>query len=534
MIEVASVALVNWYLSANVLVVVAALLLAAIQAISLRLARPFTYRHLLQLGYAISVAAVLLPLIDGLSGRHESLFPNGAQVWFAPTMQAPTPAATDNQRITVSVAPAGTSMSLGVAARFASCVFFSGLLVVLARVAIDALAITRTLSGAQLFYRRGHWKILSSETVAVPFSFWIPGHHFIVIPSPLILRPNELRMAIRHEAQHHRQGDTKFLYLNQLARGLFYWNPAAHRLGRQILELQEFACDEAVVGRRPHSAHGYCRCLLSVGEEATRHTRALLQADMAGGGTGAVKRRIETVLTRPKVHLKKQGVALTGAIALAVLGAFSLAVARPVADRRIVPAEAEHLATVARRGSEYPITMNERVLEQLNLLLGTPDGRAYLRASLARKDRYESFISEQLHRYGLPPEMIAVPLVESGFRVLPPVKDSNRGAGLWMFIESTARRFGLEVTETRDERLSVQQETTAAMRLLSSLQRRFQDWNLTLLAFNAGQDSVERAMRETGSTDAWDLVRDGYENDPNYLARVMAVILIIKNPAVLD
>jgi len=41
-------------------------------------------------------------------------------------------------------------------------------------------------------------------------------------------------------------------------------------------------------------------------------------------------------------------------------------------------------------------------------------------------------------------------------------------------------------------------------------------------------------MSETRSTDAWDLVRDGYENDHNYLPRVMAVVLIIRNPALLD
>jgi membrane-bound lytic murein transglycosylase D len=134
----------------------------------------------------------------------------------------------------------------------------------------------------------------------------------------------------------------------------------------------------------------------------------------------------------------------------------------------------------------------------------------------------------------LPPEVIAVPLVESGYRNLPAVKNPHQGAGLWMFVESTARRLGLEVTESRDERLSVQEETTAAMRLLSSLYLRFHDWNLTLLAYNTGQQRVERGMRETGSTDAWDLVRSGYENDPNYLPRVMAVILIIKNPALLD
>jgi len=532
-VEVVSVALVNWYLSANVLVAVAAALLAGIHAISLRLAQPFAYRHLLLLGYAIPAAAVLLPLIALFTG-HKTLFPHSLQMWSAATMDSPIHAATEAQRITVSLAPAGASMPLNLAARFASCAFVLGLLVVLARVAMDAFAIARIIGGAQLFHSRGCWTMLASDTVGVPFSFWIPGRYFIIVPSRLILRPDDLRMAIRHEAQHHRQADTKFLYLNQLARALFYWNPAVHILGRQILELQEFACDEAVVGRRPHSANAYCRCLLSVGEEATRYRRARLQADMVGGGAGMLARRIKTVLARPKAHLRKPGVALTGTIAVALLGVFSFAVATPVEDRRIGLVEAQHIAMVARRGSEFPITMNERVLEQLNLLLGTPDGRAYLAASLARKDGYQAFISEQLKHYGLPPEVIAVPLVESGYRNLPAVKDPRHGAGLWMFVESTARRLGLEVTQSSDERLSVQEETTAAMRLLSSLYLRFHDWNLALLAYNTGQGRVERGMSETGSTDAWDLVRSGYENDPNYLPRVIAVILVIKNPALLD
>jgi len=530
---VASVALVNWYLSANVLVIVAALLLAGIHTISQRLAQPFAYRHLLQLSYAISTAAVLLPFI-GLFSAHERLFPHGVQMWSAATMEGSIHAVTDNQRITVSLAPAGTSMSLRLVARLASCVFVFGLFVMFARVVIDALAIARIIAGAHLFYRRGCLRMLASETIGVPFSFWMPGHYFIIVPSALILRPNDLRMAIHHEAQHHRQADTRFLYLTQLARALFYWNPASHILGRQILELQEFACDEAVVSRRPHSADAYCRCLLSVSEEATRRRRALLKSDMVSGGVGVLVRRIKTVLAGPKAHLHKPGVALTGAIAVAVLGAFSLAIAAPVKDRRISPAEAQRIAIAARQGSEFPVTMNERVLEQLNLLLGTPDGRAYLTASLTRKDRYKAIISEQLKRYGLPPEVIAVPLVESGYRNLPAVKNPHHGAGLWMFIESTARRLGLEVTQSRDERLSVQEETTAAMRLLSTLYLRFHDWNLTLLAYNTGPQRVERGMVETGSTDAWDLVRSGYENDPNYLPRVMAVILIISNPALLD
>ena len=527
-----SVALVNWYLSANILVAVAALLLAGIHAINQRLARRHAYHHLLKLGYAMAAAAVLLPTIATLS-LHESLIPHTVQMWSAATMQDSINSATDVQRITVSLAPAGASMPLRVVARLACCVLVFGLLAVLVRVVMEASAIARIIAGAHLIHGRGCWKILASEAIEVPFSFWLPGHYFIVVPHLLILRPYDLRMAIRHEAQHHRQADTKLLYLSLLAQALFYWNPAAHRLGRRILELQEFACDEVVVGRRPGSADAYCRCLLSIGDEVTRHRRALLQASMAGGCAGMLARRIQTVLAGPRAPMPDAGTALTGALAMAVLGACSLAVAAPVADRRISLQEAQRLTARARQGSAFPVVMNERVLEQLNLLLGTPDGRAYLAASLARQDHYKDFIAGQLKRYGIPPEMIAVPLVESGFRNLPPVKDPNRGAGLWMFIESTARQVGLEVTQGTDERLSVPQETTAAMELLSHLYLRFHDWNLTLLAYNTGEQRVERAMSETGSTDAWELVRDGYENDPDYLPRVMAVILIMRDRTLL-
>jgi soluble lytic murein transglycosylase-like protein len=188
------------------------------------------------------------------------------------------------------------------------------------------------------------------------------------------------------------------------------------------------------------------------------------------------------------------------------------------------------MALFARRTSELPIVMNYRVLRQLNVLLGTPDGRAYLRASLARMEQFGPSISEQIKRYGLPPELIAVPMAESGYRNLPAGTNPRQGAGLWMFIESTARRFGLEITETTDERLNIPDETEAALRLLSDLHGRFNDWHLALLAYNTGQTRVEQAIRETGSRDAWQLARPPYENDRDYLARVMAMMVIIKNP----
>ena len=126
-----------------------------------------------------------------------------------------------------------------------------------------------------------------------------------------------------------------------------------------------------------------------------------------------------------------------------------------------------------------------------------------------------------------------MPLAEAGYRNLPQGPDARHGAGLWMFIAPTARRFGLTVDATRDERLDVPAETAAAIRVLSSLYLQLDDWGLALLAYNAGQARVERAIRQTGSRDVWTLIAMGHENDSQYVARVMAVALILANPSVL-
>ena len=53
-----------------------------------------------------------------------------------------------------------------------------------------------------------------------------------------------------------------------------------------------------------------------------------------------------------------------------------------------------------------------------------------------------------------------------------------------------------------------------------------------ILAYNVGEQSVQRAITTSGSKDAWVLIRNGIENDKGYLAKVMATVLILKNPDV--
>jgi hypothetical protein len=456
-------------------------------------------------------------------------------MWSAPTLREGELAPSTVHHRAVSFGSSGAPISLDGASRAAAVLFAAGLLYVLARLVRDAAVTIRIIADAHTVRRYRSVRVLASDRISVPFSFWLPARYFIVVPSALVLLGDDLRLAIRHEAQHHRQQDTKFLYLQQLLKAGFCWNPAVHWLERQLRELQEFSCDEALGGQRSISARAYCQCLLRVGQAALRQRHTRLHAGMIGGGAGKLlKRRVEALLARPVAHLRVSMVVAAGAAALALMATTAVAFAGTIQDRRISIADAERMAAIARRGSTFPITVNDDVVRELNLLLSTPDGRAYMQASLRRMHDYEALIYEQLARHEMPFELLAVPLAESGYSNQPQSADPRQGAGLWMFIEPMARSFGLWVDAACDQRLDVPAETDAAIRVFSSLYRQFNDWGLALLAYNAGSERVERAVRETGSRDVWALIAHGHENDAGYVARVMASILILQNPSVAD
>jgi membrane-bound lytic murein transglycosylase D len=178
--------------------------------------------------------------------------------------------------------------------------------------------------------------------------------------------------------------------------------------------------------------------------------------------------------------------------------------------------------------------VNEEVIAQLNRLLATPDGREYLRASLRRMREHHHMVATKLVENELPLDLLAVPLVESGYRNLEQSEDPRRGAGLWMFLAPTARKFDLTVSARRDERLDPAAETGAAVRMFSAEYSRYRDWGLALLAYNCGSGCVDQGIEKTGERDVWRIVAEGYENDPDYVARTMAAMLILRNASELD
>lgn len=142
--------------------------------------------------------------------------------------------------------------------------------------------------------------------------------------------------------------------------------------------------------------------------------------------------------------------------------------------------------------------------------------------ALARVERLRPVLEPVLQEVGVPTELAAVVLIESGGDAWA---RSPRGArGLWQFIPETARRYGLHVSEQHDDRLDVSKSTRAAAQYLRDLRLRFQDWRLVLAAYNAGEGAVQEAVSRGGTSDFSALSNKRLlpEETRNYVPAVLA------------
>lgn len=397
----------------------------------------------------------------------------------------------------------------------------------------------------QLWYLQKHSFVLKkigsisirlSEKTGIPFSFYLPGTTCVMLPQSMIMQPKEMRVALLHELQHHRQKDTLWVYLILLLNLFCFANPFMRLWGKWISEIQEFACDEALVDHKKVSSLVYASCLLQVAQTTLEQpaTPACATGFVCLFQQNILKRRIENMFSQKKTQTKRSMRALVLVIMASLLTTVSYASKGFIQDRRVAMNEALEYGKRAQEGSAFPIVVNERVLKQLNRYIGTPEGREFMRKSLIRMETYKEMVSDKLSEYGTPMELMAIPLVESGYQNLSPSYNKVKAAGLWQFIASTARIYGLRVDDQVDERMQPELLTDAAMRYLLSNRLRFKDWQLSILAFNIGESAVQKGIDQVGSKNAWDLIENGIENDRDYLPKVMAAIIIMKNPGLVN
>ena len=123
--------------------------------------------------------------------------------------------------------------------------------------------------------------------------------------------------------------------------------------------------------------------------------------------------------------------------------------------------------------------------------------------ALGRKSQYAQMITGKLAANHMPTDLIYLAMIESEFN--PNAKSPVHAVGLWQFMSSTARRFGLTVKGGVDERRDPERATDAAIDYLSDLHDRFGSWYLAAAAYNSGEGAVQRALKKvTGKTTGTD------------------------------
>ena len=152
--------------------------------------------------------------------------------------------------------------------------------------------------------------------------------------------------------------------------------------------------------------------------------------------------------------------------------------------------------------------------------------RAKAQKILGRSVLYFPVFEDFLRRNNLPLDLKYLPIVESA---LEPKATSRVGAaGLWQFMPSTGRMYGLQVDDMVDERRDPLKSTEAAVVHLQDLFEKFENWELAIAAYNSGSGRVSRAVKRARSTSYWKI--RGYlpRETANYVPAFIAASYLVR------
>ncbi|HET6148756.1 MAG TPA: transglycosylase SLT domain-containing protein [Polyangia bacterium] len=179
---------------------------------------------------------------------------------------------------------------------------------------------------------------------------------------------------------------------------------------------------------------------------------------------------------------------------------------------------------------ELPVRWDPQVLRYLDYFRADPKGRAVMASWLKRAGRFRGLFEKTLDRYGLPRDLFYVAMIESGFE---PAARSRAGAGgIWQFMPSAARTYGLEISYWVDSRRDPERSADAAARYLKDLYVRFGSWPLVFAAYNAGYGAVLTSITRYNTNDFWELCRheSGLPWESSiYVPKIMAAAIVGHN-----
>jgi len=191
-------------------------------------------------------------------------------------------------------------------------------------------------------------------------------------------------------------------------------------------------------------------------------------------------------------------------------------------DESEEPEETDEPKTRVRKAPHHPIAheFNQKVAEWVRYF--SQKDRERFQRYLDRGESYREVVEEILEENRVPADLFYLGLIESGFNLQ--AKSSAKAMGVWQFMKSTGKMYGLSVDPYVDERKDPIRATEAAARHLRDLYREFGSWPLALAAYNAGSGRIRGAIRRAKTRDFWEMVerkklpRETMEYVPKFLA----------------
>jgi len=196
----------------------------------------------------------------------------------------------------------------------------------------------------------------------------------------------------------------------------------------------------------------------------------------------------------------------------------------PSADPNV---RAKAQAEIKSTHSDLPLMMTDQVAGYISYFSNR--GRGTFERAFARSGRYHDMMVSILKQEGVPQDLIYLAQAESGFH---PLAVSRVGArGIWQFMGSRAKGYGLRHNMWVDDRQDPEKSTRAAAHHLKDLYAQFGDWYLAMAAYNSGPGTVQAAVKRTGYADFWELYRRNVlpKETRNYVPIILAVTIMTKN-----
>ena len=181
----------------------------------------------------------------------------------------------------------------------------------------------------------------------------------------------------------------------------------------------------------------------------------------------------------------------------------------------------------AKQNVNFGFTINPLIQQYINYYQGR--GRSTMESGLRRSGQFMKMARQIFKEEGVPVDITWLGQVESAWK--PKAVSWAAASGLWQFVPSTGRQFGLRQTAWVDERNSFEQATRASARYLKSLATRYNgNWELAMAAYNTGAGNVDRGISRAGTADFWAIYPYIAQETRNYVPNILATILIAKNP----